>query len=52
MQQDTEYVVEVADYTRDIQKENKHLLYEFNRSSPDEMESRATILKNCSAMMI
>lgn len=45
MQQDAEYIVEFADFTRDIQKETERLLYEFNRSSPDEEESRAAILK-------
>lgn len=45
MQQDTEYIAEFAEFTRDIQKETERLLYEFNRSSPDEEESRAELLK-------
>lgn len=48
MQQDIEYIAEFADFTRDIQKETERLLYEFNRSSPDEEESRAELLKNSS----
>lgn len=48
MQQDTEYIAEFAEFTRDIQKETERLLYEFNRSSPDEEESRAELLKNSS----
>ncbi len=45
MKTDTAYFAKHKDYTKEIQMRAKKLIYEFNRTAPDDEEDRKNILK-------
>ena len=45
MQEDRGYIARFEEFTRDMQKETEWLLYDFNQSSPEDVERRTQILK-------